>query len=458
VPSDQSDEATRSHVWGMVPGGAARVLVFWEGGAVVRDLADGATLVIGRSQDCDVHVIHPSVSRRHVAIHGGPPVTVEDLGSQNGTRISGEVLAPGKPMILAAGAVVEAGSAMVVLQTPAQSADGPGPSRASTALPAESGMQRLERLLRLVAGSGLSVILLGETGVGKEVLAERIHRTSPRAPGPFVRLNCAALPEALLESELFGHERGAFTGAVKSKQGLLEVAAGGTVFLDEVAELSPATQAKLLRVLESREVLPLGALQPRSIDVRFIAATNRDLRALVERETFRRDLYFRLNGITLPIPPLRERKGEIEGLAREFMALASARAGRGVPSLSRSALDALMGHEWTGNVRELRNTVERAVVLCQGDAILPDHLVLEAPPPTRAGTPASEAAPSDGQPALRSQVETFERARIMEALEQAGGNQSRAAELLGVSRRTLVARLSAYGLTKVYAPRTPNKG
>jgi two-component system, NtrC family, response regulator AtoC len=247
---------------------------------------------------------------------------------------------------------------------------------------------------------------------------------------------------------------------VKSKPGLLEVAAGGSVFLDEVAELSLSTQAKLLRVLESHEVLRVGGLQPRPTDIRFLAATNRDLRALVQREAFRRDLYFRLNGITLPIPPLRERKVEILMLAQGFIARESAKTGRRAPVLSRAALDALFAHTWTGNVRELRNTVERAVVLCQGDTILPEHLALEpSEPQLQPAALRTENVPAVGprQADLRAHMETFERTRILEALEQAGGNQSRAAELLGISRRTLVGRLSAYGLTKTHTPRTPGK-
>jgi transcriptional regulator with PAS, ATPase and Fis domain len=303
-------------------------------------------------------------------------------------------------------------------------------------------MQRLFRLAELVAKSTISVILLGETGAGKEVLAETIHRKSARARGPFVRLNCAALPDNLLESELFGYERGAFTGAVSPKPGLLEAAHGGTVFLDEVGELPLATQAKLLRVLESGEVSRLGSLKPRPIDVRFLSATNRDLDAIVASGTFRQDLYYRLNGISIYVPPLRERKVEIRAFARAFLRDASKKGGRAEPVLSPAAVAKLEAHTWPGNVRELRNVIERAVLLCQGEAIGPDHVMLG---PT-AGPPRDPALP----PSSRSVASAAddEKQRIVDALERCGGNQKEAAKVLGISRRTLVYRLDAYGLPR----------
>jgi two-component system response regulator AtoC len=451
-PDDPSRESTRSLAWSPVADGGARVLVFWDGGFATRSLAHGRSLVVGRSQDCDVHVINPTVSRRHVALHAGQPIMVEDLGSANGTRVWGRALRPHEPEPVEPGSVIEAGSTMIVVRGPADNdvsdaALTPAPSASGAATP----MQRLERLSDLVAASELSVVLAGETGVGKEVLAERIHRRSPRASGPFVRLNCAALPETLLESELFGHERGAFTGAVKSKPGLLEVANGGSVFLDEVAELPPATQAKLLRVLESREVLRVGGLAPRPIDVRFIAASNRDLSGLVAQGAFRSDLYFRLDGITLQIPPLRERTDAIEALAASFIAFASQRAQRTPPVLSRDALRALERYPWPGNVRELRNTVERAMVLCGGNEIEVEHLFLD----TARGhdeAPDRGLSSADEDQDLRHGVEQYERRRVVQALEKTGGNQTRAAELLGMSRRALVVRLTAYGLTRRRKP------
>ena len=312
------------------------------------------------------------------------------------------------------GAVIEAGAAMIVVQTGSREDARRAPMGAPTAPGSVlTEMQRLTRLCGLVAASELSVLLAGETGVGKEVFAERIHHGSPRSGGPFVRLNTAALPEPLLESELFGYERGAFTGAVRSKPGLLEVAMGGTVFLDEVGELPLATQAKLLRVLEAREVLRLGGLAPRPIDVRFVAATNRELPTLVAQERFRGDLYFRLNGITLHVPPLRERVREIAELALAFLLQASARAGRAPPSLSAEAVHALEGHTWPGNVRELKNTMERAVVLADWQLIRPEHLSLAtagplSQPPTSA---ARVLAPAGGPPKRRREVRTRTGAR-----------------------------------------------
>jgi two-component system response regulator AtoC len=462
-PRDPYNEPTRSHVWEGAEDAEARVLVFWEGGFAARALRKGQTLTIGRSQECDLHVIHPSVSRRHVAIHAGPPVVVEDLGSANGTRLLGRRLAANAREVVGEGAVIEAGSAMIVVQLVGSRAVPPwAQGRDATAL-AElqsagkplTPMQRVLRLADLVAASDLGILVSGETGVGKEVLADRLHKGSPRANGPFVRLNVAALPETLLESELFGHERGAFTGAVKSKPGLLETGSGGTVFLDEVGELPLATQAKLLRVLEAREVLRIGGLAPRPIDVRFLAATNRDLQALVAAGSFRGDLYFRLNGITLHVPPLRERRDEIVPLAH---ALAAQVKSATPPRFTAEALHALEQHDWPGNVRELRNTVERACVLAAGQPIQREHLRLEAARPA----PVAHVAPSPPLPkpavpappgtGLRDEVELYERRRVEEALERAGGNQTRAAEALGMSRRALVTRLSSYGMTRKRSP------
>ena len=314
-------------------------------------------------------------------------------------------------------------------------------------------MQRLRRLVERVAAGNISVLLLGETGVGKEVFAEMVHRLSPRAKGPFLRLSCAALSESLLESELFGHERGAFTGAVQTKHGHLEMAQGGTVFLDEVGEMPPSIQVKLLRVLEERRVTRVGGLKARDIDVRFIAATNRQLEAEIPAGRFRQDLYFRLNGFSLTIPPLRERQSEIEPLARAFLAQACREARRErQPELSPEALDLLRAYSWPGNVRELRNVVERAFLLCTGERITAEHLPVEkmnatlaawpapAPPPAPASAPAERG--------LRGELESVEKQRILDALAACAGNQSQAAKLLGIPRNTLLARLDQYGVPR----------
>ena len=304
----------------------------------------------------------------------------------------------------------------------------------------------------------ISVLVLGETGVGKEILAHEIHRRSPRANGPFVALNCAALSETLLESELFGHERGSFTGAGHAKPGLLESADKGTVFLDEIGDIPHATQVKLLRVLEERKVMRVGGRTAIPIDVRFVSATNRDIERDTELGTFRRDLLFRLNGVTLTIPPLRERRAELEALAQVFLAAASQELGRATPVITRDAMAVLLGHEWPGNVRELRNAMERAALMCQGDQVLPTHL----PPKIAEGrgtgpriaipraTPldANDDVELDPRAERRYAIEDVERRQISEALAKCGGNQTQAAAMLGISRRTLVSRLSQYELPR----------
>jgi transcriptional regulator with PAS, ATPase and Fis domain len=297
--------------------------------------------------------------------------------------------------------------------------------------------------------------LVGESGAGKEVIAEEIHRRSRRAKGPLLRLNCAALPPHLLESELFGYERGAFTGAVRGKPGLLESASGGSVLLDEIGELATEIQPKLLRALESREVLRVGGLKPIPIDVRFIAATHRDLELLVVLGTFRHDLLFRLNGITIHVPPLRERTSEIESLSAVLLAEASARAGKPVLSLEDDATELLASYRWPVNVRELRNVLERGVLLCDGDRIRSDHVVFgkTGAPAERPAARASIAPPTPPSPlAVEPSGEGDERERIVAALASCGGNQTEAAKMLGLSRRMLGYRLDKLGV------RRPRKG
>jgi transcriptional regulator with PAS, ATPase and Fis domain len=302
------------------------------------------------------------------------------------------------------------------------------------------------------------VFVSGETGVGKELVAERVHEKSRRHGKPFLRLNCAAVAESLLEAELFGYERGAFTGATQAKPGLLEIANGGTFFLDEVGEMPLALQAKMLRALESQQVMRVGGLSPRTIDVRFVAATNRDIDDQVRQGRFREDLYFRLNGAFLAVPPLRERVSEIEPLAEEFIRATCEDLGRvPVPSLRPESLLMLQSYAWPGNVRELKNFIERAVLVATGAELSPEHFPVQRMASTLplhrigpASTPPA-AEPLPGEP-LPPESARSERDRILAALAECGGNQSRAAKLLGISRTTLVARLSDYGVPR---PRKP---
>jgi DNA-binding NtrC family response regulator len=423
-------------------GAQRRLVVIWRDRSVVRDLPASGRLTIGRDPSCDVRIDHRSVSRVHAILELGEDVQIEDAGSKNGTRAAGREVPAQTSVPWVRGTVAEIGEAVLVVHELSGRHDAGAPASSS---PRGSGaMDRVRLLVDLVAKSTLSVILTGETGAGKEVVARRIHDRSPRAAGPFVALNCAALPDALLESELFGHERGAFTGALQSKRGMLEAANGGTLLLDELGELPLITQVKLLRALETREVTPVGGLKPRPFDARLVSATNRDLDALVEAGRFRLDLYFRLNGLSIQIPPLRERVDEIEPLARAFAVDAAAGAGRAPAAISGAALDVLRAHSWPGNVRELRNVVDRAMVLCAGDTIGPEHFVLQR----LATAPRAEASGREGAAGLPAEMAALERRRIMDALERTAGNQTEAARALGVSRRTLVRRLAGYGLPR----------
>ena len=371
-----------------------------------------------------------------------------------------EILAPGRSpeaakalmekvsaKLVAKGARVRAGVATAPLDGTDPDAlvaacSGPASAPAEGFVVRDDAMTAIHRLIGRIAPSNINVLLLGETGVGKEVLATALHQRSKRAAGPFVKLNCAALTESLLESELFGHEKGSFTGAIKQKQGLLESGQGGTVFLDEVGEMPASTQARLLRVLEERKVTRVGSTTPLAIDVRFVFATNRDLEAEVARGAFRSDLYFRVNGISVVIPPLRERVSEIEDLARQFLAAAAAREDRPVPALSADAVATLQAWPWPGNIRELRNVIDRAILLAGEGTLQSEALVGLAPLAAR--REVAGAAVSN----LRDEREAAEKRAVLEALEKTDGNQTKAAGLLGVSRRTLVTRLQNYGLTK----------
>jgi DNA-binding NtrC family response regulator len=434
------------------PPGSVLVRILQDEVVSTRLLSPGARLIAGRSPEVDLHLPHASISRRHAAIEVGPPTLIEDLGSANGTRVGGRVLGAGERVSVGPGVTVGIGKVTLVFELQGDApTEAPAPSRDDLPAPRD--------VVERIAQGEINVLLFGETGVGKEVMAETIHKLSRRAAGPLVRLNCAALLEPLLVSELFGHEKGAFSGADQAKPGLLETAAGGTVLLDEIGELSLNVQAKLLRVLEERAVLRIGALKPRPIDVRFIAATNRDLEVEVERGAFRADLLFRLDGFSFTIPPLRDRRGEIAGLARSFAARAAARLGRATaPEIDPTTLAHLEAYGWPGNVRELKNVIERAVLLSGGAALAPEHLPLEKM--RRASTtqrsvdpamPPPSAAPRSEEE-LRAELVSAERARILEVLATCAGNQTRAAKQLGISRNTLATKLSSFGVPR------PRKG
>jgi len=295
-----------------------------------------------------------------------------------------------------------------------------------------------------VAPTETTVLLTGESGTGKEVVARFIHRGSPRTAGPFVALNCAALPETLLESELFGHDKGAFTGATFARAGRIEQAAGGVLFLDEVGEMSPIVQAKLLRVLQEREYQRLGGTRPIKADVRVVAATNRDLEAALARGDFREDLYYRLRVFEIRLPPLRERPEDILPMAEAFLEEIGPAVGRPAAGISREAHDALLSYPWPGNVRELRNALERATILCDGGLITLEHL------PIGVGRSGPAPGPVQGSPGVLPaggvNLEGVERDLIARALQQARNNRSRAARLLGISRSQLYSRMQKHGL------------
>ncbi len=435
------------------------------------------TVTIGRSGDCDISLRHPSVSRRHARLHIGDELMVEDLASRNGTFLfrastspdpdRDETLnsardrkfEPSRLYAIEPGDMLRVGSVMLRLSEEAATSVMILPEvddESDELVFADERTRDVLAMAAKVAKGDISLLILGETGVGKDVFARYVHRCSRRSKGPFVRVNCAALSHNLLESELFGHKKGAFTGALDDKEGLLESANRGTVFLDEIGEMPLSTQVKLLNVLETGEVVRVGSTRPRKIDIRFVAATNRNLADEVQAGRFRKDLYFRVNGIHLEIPPLRERQGDIEPLARLFLRKFCGLSGIAVPEFSADAIERLHEYPWPGNVRELRNAMERAPLLCGGGPIAPEHL------PTDETTARLlfdfddfEDRTLVSSPRRPASTPDSERFRIVSALEQCGGNQTRAAKVLGISRRTLVNRLNQFELPR---PRKPAGG
>jgi DNA-binding NtrC family response regulator len=314
-----------------------------------------------------------------------------------------------------------------------------------------ASMNELRQLVRKVARTQATVLIQGESGTGKELVARALYRESPRANAPFIKLNCAAIPENLIESEFFGHEKGAFTGALNKREGRFELAHGGTILLDEISEISPTVQAKLLRVLQERELERVGGNRTIKVDVRVIATTNRNLEQSVEKKEFRQDLFFRLNVVPIQVPPLRQRREDVAYLAEEFMRRFGRKHGVHVRGFSDEALKVLSGHDWPGNVRELQNVVERAIILSGESGVLgPEHLGMAkaATVPGSTGSaaqpsPAAQVASVEGDGATPTLAE-IEKRHILATLEHCKGNRTHAARLLGVSIRTLRNKLHEY--------------
>jgi two-component system response regulator AtoC len=418
VPTD--DAAPHNEGLLLVTGGDS-VLTF----PIQRD-----EITIGRAPDCDVVLAHESLSRRHVKLRLTPTITVEDLGSRNGTKLRGAPVEPGTPAPLTVGETFQVGRFHFLVAR----------TRRLPSVAASTHAESLEVIdptnvkpfVRDLAASPLNILVLGETGVGKEVLAQTIHDLSQRT-GAFIRANCAAMAPSLIESELFGHEKAAFTGATTTRVGLLEAAQHGTFFLDEVGELPESVQVKMLRVIETREIMRIGSVKPILLDIRFVAATNRELALEVAAGRFRSDLFYRLDGATLVIPPLREHKERIVPLAKQFATAVGASAS----ALDAGVLAKLEAHDWPGNVRELKAVVERAAILAAGGPVQLKHVAITRVESrtTTAVTPVSAE-------------EADERQRILAALDACAGNQTRAAKLLGVSRATLVNKLSIHRIQR----------
>ncbi|HEX4340832.1 MAG TPA: sigma 54-interacting transcriptional regulator [Polyangiaceae bacterium] len=425
------------------------LLVFCGPEAQVRLLEEGTAVVVGREVPCEVVVHDASVSRQHArfSMKGGE-VWVEDLDSRNGTLLRGKRIERER---LDGNDEVQIGTARLVLTATRPIAD------ESTAKPGAQGDTIVENAqMKKLYGDAVRasrgkapVLILGETGVGKEHVAVTIHREGDRRDGPFVTVNCAAIAPSLLESTFFGHERGAFTGAIGRAIGTFERASGGVLFLDEIGELSSTAQAALLRAIERQRIARVGSSTEIDVDVRIVAATHCDLEDMVEEGTFRQDLYFRLNAVTLDVPPLRERLDEIEPLVRHFVEMTGTEWEVRAKGITPEAVDALRKYTWPGNVRQLRYAIERAALLCSGDTIgvsdLPDYVL------ARDAVIAEPAAivSALGDLALREQLSKYERALIEEAIRRASGNRGVAAKLLRVPIRTLFRRMRASGVAGV---------
>jgi len=430
------------------------------GTQVMRLLSPGTPLIVGRAPVAGLRIDDPTLSREHARfLLSGSRVLVEDLGSKNGTFFAGGRVTR---VELTIGDEIVLGSVALQVQALGAQGDSLGLIREEVirhhleegpegALIAGQAMRPVLETVASVATSRIPIILHGETGTGKEVLAQLIHESGPRKGRRIVRVNCGAIPKDLVANTLFGHERGAFTGALQQQKGVFEEADGGTVFLDEIGELPPAAQASLLRVLEVGAFSRVGSNRELQVDVRIVAATHRDLEAMAEEGTFRSDLYYRLSGVVIELPPLRERQDEIEPLSRRFLHAANKANGRRAEGISPEALALLKAYSWPGNVRELRNVIERAVVVTQGALIGPEDL----PARVRTGGRSPEARPGQASALetpepeqAREKVHQFEARMLQEALAASGWNRAEAARKLGIPVRTLSYRLKVLGVKK----------
>jgi len=448
--------------------GRARLMIERASGEPLEFALSGVASV-GRGATNDVPLDDPAASRRQSIVRADEDgYLISDLGSANGTYLnSSRVLAPAR---LKSGDLITIGSTRITfLSDPELEPHDEGPADDSTRvredarasgvlLGASAAMEELFHLIEKASASPLPTLLEGETGTGKELAARAIHQASRTGKGPFLPVNCAAVPENLLESELFGHRRGAFTGATSDHEGLFEAAQGGTVFLDEIGEMPLAMQPKVLRVLQEGELTRIGEIRPRKVDFRLVAATNRDLLHEVECGNFRGDLFYRISAFPIRIPTLRERRKDIPILVESFLAVAARRQGKRVGPVAPAALRALVEFDWPGNVRELQNEVQRAVALASsGDEIGLEHLSPKLTGAARVGSddtaeprgaldPAPGADGATGSGSLREARNAFEARFIAEVLAQQGGSVLRAARVLGLTRAGLYKKLKEYGL------------
>jgi DNA-binding NtrC family response regulator len=407
-------------------------------------------VVLGSAPDVDVVVDDPHVSSRHCELSLAPGgVRLTDLGSLNGTKVQGVAV---QAALLQPGAVITIGTTHLLYERPLEDPDAPavggdegedsaldldGPSRFGDAIGSSPAMRRVFAVLQRLAPTDLTLTILGETGTGKDVLARAVHANSARARGPFVVYDCGAAAPTLIESQLFGHQRGAFTGAVDDHQGAFERANGGTLFIDEIGELGIELQPKLLRVIEQRRVARLGSQAERPVDVRILCATNRDLQHEVNIGGFRQDLFFRVNMAVVRLPPLRERRDDLVALINHF-------AGENDIKVSSEAMAILTSYEWPGNVRELRNVILSASAVSDGKFLRPRDFILFSGGSAGASGTRQKAPTLDGLPLAGRTLEQIESTAIRQTMEQCGGNKTKAARALGIAPSTLYAKLKKY--------------